>query len=176
MKKTTAGLQRGTVQVVAYRPEWHALFLEEKQRLQTALGSKVYDIEHIGSTAVPGLAAKPLIDMIAAVDDLSVYKELIAPLTTLGYEFMPERVFADRIFFPKGPRENRTHHLSLVVKNSAGWRDPIVFRDYLAEHSETRDAYQKLKQNLAIKYANDRRAYTAAKSAFIQKALRSIKE
>lgn len=89
--------------------------------------------------------------MLVAVDNLSVYKQLIEPLTGLGYEFMPERVFADRVFFPKGPRENRTHHLSLVVKGSEQWQNTIAFRDYLRNNSTTRSKYQALKSELAIK-------------------------
>ncbi len=146
------GLKRGTVDVVTYRPGWSAEFDKEKQRLLNALGDNVSDIEHVGSTSVPGLAAKPIIDMLAAVDDLSDFKQLIEPLTALGYEFMPERVFSDRVFFPKGPRENCTHHLSLAVKNSDGWNKTIAFRDYLRKDASARDKYQTLKTELATKF------------------------
>lgn len=162
------GLKRGTVSVVEYQPSWVAAFDEEKQQLLDALGDNVSGIEHVGSTSVPGLAAKPIIDMLAAVDDLSVYKRLIEPLTALGYEFMPERVFADRVFFPKGPRENRTHHLSLAVKNSDGWNKTIAFRDYLRENASARDKYQSFKTQLAAKYPNDRASYTKAKEQLIE--------
>lgn len=167
------GLERGTVQVVPYDPEWPQLFQEEKQRLEAALGDYIHDIEHIGSTSVPGLAAKPIIDMIASVDDLAVYKQLIKPLENLGYEFMPERVFNDRVFFPKGSHKNRTHHLSLVLKNSAGWYDPIAFRDYLIAHEDTCQAYQKLKERLASQYSNDRATYTKAKETMIKDIMKA---
>lgn len=162
------GLKRGTVRIVSYDPEWPKLFAAEKQRLQVALGGKIGAVEHIGSTSVPGLAAKPLIDMIAEVDNPSIYKELIAPLKKLGYEFMPERVFADRVFFPKGPRAERTHHLSLVVKNSDSWRRPLQVRDYLRKDPEAREAYQRLKEDLARQYPTDRKSYTSAKGEFIE--------
>lgn len=165
------GLKRGTVRVVTYQPAWTEAFEKEKQQLQDALGDNVSDIEHIGSTSVPGLAAKPIIDMIAAVDDLSVYKQLIEPLTALGYEFMPERVFADRVFFPKGPRENRTHHLSLAVKDSDQWRKTITFCDYLRNNTPARSKYQALKTELATKYPNDRASYTKAKEQLIEQLL-----
>lgn len=166
------GLKRGTVQVVPYNPAWPQLFQEEKARLETALGSAARGIEHIGSTSVPGLAAKPIIDIIVAVDSLAIYKQFIVPLERLGYEFMPERIFDDRVFFPKGPRENRTHHLSLVAKNSAGWYEPIRFRDLLIAHPDRHQAYQKLKEELAEQYSNDRASYTKAKAMFIESVLR----
>lgn len=165
------GLKRGTVSVVAYQPAWVEAFEKEMQQLQDALGKNVTDIEHIGSTSVPGLAAKPIIDMIAAVGDLSIYKQLAEPLAALGYEFMPKRVFTDRVFFPKGPRENRTHHLSLVVKDSDQWKKTIAFRDYLRTDASARNKYQALKAELAAKYPNDRASYTKAKEQFIEQQL-----
>ena len=170
------GLRRGTVNVVAYQPAWVTAYDKEKQRLQDALGGYISAIEHAGSTAVPGLAAKPIIDMIAAVDDLSVYKEVIRPLTALGYEYMPERVFAGRVFFPKGPRENRTHHLSLVVKNSEGWTQPLLFRDYLRKNNAALNRYQTLKAKLATQYPDDRASYTKAKEQLIQEILNEAAE
>lgn len=165
------GLKRGTVEVVPYSLEWPKLFQEEKSRLKAALGNTIHEIEHIGSTSIPELAAKPIIDMIASVDNLEVYKQLIKILEDLGYEFMPERVFKDRVFFPKGPRENRTHHLSLVLKGSAGWNNPIAFRDYLTLHKNVRKEYQELKQKLALQYPHDRAAYTTAKEGVIEKIM-----
>lgn len=126
-EKASVGLRRGTVNLVDYTPDWKETFKKERQLLLNALSPVISEVEHIGSTSVPGLAAKPIIDIIIAVDDLAVYEQLITPLTALGYEFMPERVFTDRAFFPKGPRENRTHHLSLVVKNSNGWTEQSCF-------------------------------------------------
>lgn len=99
------GLKRGTVRLAPYNPMWQELFEVEKITLLNHVGNYISEIEHIGSTSVPGLSAKPIIDMIAAVKDLSVYTQLIEPLTKLGYEFMPERVFSDRVFFPKGPQK-----------------------------------------------------------------------
>jgi len=168
------GLPRGSVKLNTYNPNWPILFQEEREKLRRALGDKVGGIEHVGSTSVPGLASKPIIDMIAAVDNLNVYIELIKPLIALGYEYMPERIFADRVFFPKGPRSNRTYHLSLVVKDSDGWRYPMAFRDYLIANSNTRNQYQKLKEELAKKYPNDREKYTSAKAAFIDKVINNL--
>lgn len=167
----TIGLKRGTVKIVAYNPDWVAAFEAEKNNLERVIGEYVSAIEHVGSTAVPKLAAKPIIDMIAAVDDLSIYTQLLETLTEHGYEYMPERVFADRVFFPKGPRENRTHHLSLVIKNSKGWTEPIAFRDYLRCHPIERKKYQALKEKLAEQYPNHRALYTQSKDTLIKEML-----
>lgn len=168
------GLKRGTVSIVPYQSAWTAAFEKEKEQLLGALGGTVSDIQHIGSTSVPGLAAKPIIDMLAAVDNLSVYKRLIEPLAALGYEFMPERVFTDRVFFPKGPRDNRTHHLSLVVRDSDQWKKTVAFRDYLRNNTPARNKYQALKSELAAKYPNDRASYTKAKEQLIEQLLTEV--
>jgi GrpB-like predicted nucleotidyltransferase (UPF0157 family) len=161
------GLQRGTVTVVEYDAAWREEFEAEKNRLLRSLSGIVDEIEHIGSTAVPGLASKPIIDMIAAVHELKAYTLVVKPLETMGYEFMPERVFADRVFFPKGTHECRTHHLSLVVKNSSGWLEPIRLREYLRNNASERERYQELKLKLAAVYPYERAQYTDAKSEII---------
>jgi GrpB-like predicted nucleotidyltransferase (UPF0157 family) len=165
------GLKRGAVELFPYNNAWLKLFEVEKQRLLIALNGIISEIEHIGSTAIPSLAAKPLIDIIAAIDSLSDYRNAIKPLQALDYEFMPERVFVDRVFFPKGPRENRTFHLSLVEKNSKQWVDSLLFRDYLRSHVDGREKYQLLKEKLAQHYANDRELYTKGKEEFISLTL-----
>lgn len=169
------GLQRGTVEVVAYDAQWAEEFVREKQRLLDALGERVLAIEHIGSTSVPGLAAKPIIDMIAAVKAFDDVEQLIQPLKELGYEYMPERMFATRKFFPKGPRTSRTHHLNFVlVDDPEQWVQPLAFRDYWRTHTDARDTYAALKQQLAKAHSDDRTAYTAAKTEFIRGILLAI--
>jgi GrpB-like predicted nucleotidyltransferase (UPF0157 family) len=171
----TLGLQRGTVEVMAYDLRWAEEFALERQRLLDGLGDRVLVIEHIGSTSVPGLAAKPIIDMIAAVKTFDEVERMIQPLEKLGYEYMPERMFEDRKFFPKGPRANRTHHLNFVLSDDAEqWIQPLAFRDYLRTHNDARDAYADLKQQLAKAHPDDRASYTAAKSEFIQAILRNL--
>lgn len=165
------GLKRRIVKLVDYNPEWVGAFEAEKQNLLATLEDFLKDIEHVGSTSIPELKAKPIIDMLAVVDDLSVYQQLIKPLTKMGYEYMPEQVFEDRVFFPKGPRNNRTHHLNLVTKNSKQWTELRLFRDYLTKNKVARMKYQKLKVALAKKYPNDRLSYTKAKEQLIQKIL-----
>ncbi len=163
------GLRRGTVKVVEYSPNWPKDFEAEKQRLIDAFGDKILTIEHIGSTSVPGLAAKPIIDMIAAVKSFDDLPEFVNRLQKLGYEYMPERMFNNRKFFPKGSQENRTHHLSLVLLGDPEqWIKPIAFRDYLRIHETERDEYANLKTTLANRYANDRATYTQLKDDFFR--------
>lgn len=169
------GLARGMVEVMAYDPRWAEEFALERQRLLKTLGDQVVAIEHIGSTSVPGLAAKPIIDMIAAIRSFDDVAPLIPLLEKLGYEYMPERMFIDRKFFPKGPHSKRTHHLNFVLSGDAEqWVEPLQFRDYLRTHSDVRDMYAALKQQLAKAHVEDRAAYSAAKSEFIDTIVRDL--
>lgn len=168
-KVQSIGLKRGTVKIVAYDPNWQNEFEAEKRRLLEAFGDKILAIEHIGSTSIPKLAAKPIIDMVAAVASFDDLPEFIDGLQKLGYEYMPERMFNDRKFFPKGSQENRTHHLNLVLQDDPEqWTKPIAFRDYLRTHEAERERYAKLKTKLAEQYADDRATYTKLKDDFFQ--------
>lgn len=168
-KGSVVGLKRGTVKVVAYNPNWSKEFEAEKQNLIDTFGDKIVAVEHIGSTSIPGLAAKPIIDIVAAVKSFNNLAEFIEGLQKLGYEYMPERMFDDRKFFPKGSQENRTHHLNLVLQdNPEQWTKPIALRDYLRTHETERNEYAKLKTTLAQQYADDRATYTRLKDNFFQ--------
>lgn len=152
-------------------------YKKERLILLNKIGDHISEIHHIGSTSIPDLKAKPIIDIIAVVDNLDDYKKLVRPLEQIGYTFMKDRVFAikDRVFFPKGPEGNRTHHLSLVLKESQQYKDNLLFRDYLTYNAEARRAYQALKESLSKKFANDRESYTKAKESFITKVLEKAK-
>jgi len=167
------GLRRGTVKLLPYDKAWPKLFEAERAKLFKALDGIIFEIEHIGSTSVPGLAAKPLIDIMASVSTLRDYEKAIKPLEALGYEYMPDRVFGDRIFFPKGPQENRTVHLSLVEKNSTQWTQALFFREYLRDHPDKRDEYGCLKEDLVKRFEDDRKRYSEGKNEFIQSILLS---
>lgn len=163
------GLKRGTVKVVDYDPNWQKEFEAEKQRLIETFGDRILAIEHIGSTSIPGLVAKPIIDIVIAVKSFDDLPYFINGLQKLDYEYMPERMFNDRKFFPKGSQENRTHHLNLVLQDDPEqWTKPIAFRDYLRTHEAERELYAKLKTKLAEQYANDRTTYTKLKDDFFQ--------
>lgn len=164
------GLKRGTVQLVDYDSSWAAEFEKEKQLLTKVLGGKVVRIEHIGSTAVPGLSAKPVIDIEVGLRNFDDYKRLIPLAEKLGYHFMPDRIFGTYVFMPKGADDCRTHYLHFAEINSSDWNNAIAFRDALRADSKLRNAYASLKYHLASVY-EDRASYTKAKGEFIEQAL-----
>ena len=165
------GLRRGAVQLVPYTPAWATLFQAERARLQHALGADALDIQHIGSTAVPGLAAKPILDLGIAVAAESVVAACVPRLTALGYTYRGYRGSDEGHFFDQGPERRLTHYLHMLPIHAPAWWNYLLFRDYLMTHPAVRDAYMRLKQDLASQYADDRAAYTAAKATFIQHIL-----
>jgi len=166
------GVQRGKVIVVPFDSSWKKEFEKEKEKLLDTFGNKIINIEHIGSTAIPGLCAKPIIDINVAIHSLEQAQSFIEPLEQLGYEYIAERHFKDRYFFPKGTKSNRTHHLNLVeIGSQTGWINPLLFRDYLIHNSEMRDYYCNLKRNLSYRYSDNREKYTERKSDFVRTIL-----
>ena len=163
------------VVIVDYDPAWPGMFEKEKARLLAVAGTWMQDVQHVGSTAVPELAAKPIIDIMIAIYDLADVEKCIAPIESLGYGYMGEHGLPERHFFRKPAPDTwigRTHHIHMVLKNSNQWTNQVNFRDYLRAHPETRQAYQDLKRDLAGQFGNDRFAYTDAKQEFIFAALR----
>ncbi len=126
-------------------------------------------LEHVGSTAVPGLAAKPILDILAGLRVLSDARACIPRLEAIGYEYVPE--YEDRLperrYFRKGPLENRTHHLHMVEIGSDFWTSHVRFRKYLRGHPEAAREYEALKRDLAAAHAGDRDLYTESKADFI---------
>jgi GrpB-like predicted nucleotidyltransferase (UPF0157 family) len=174
---TSLGVPRGTVILKDYDPEWRDLFEQEKELLEKTFGTRILAIEHIGSTAIPGIPAKPIIDINVAVSSLDDIDDFIVGLQKLGYEYIPERRFPDRQFFPKGPAELRTHHLNLVELDSeTGWRNELLFRDYLRSHEDARSKYADVKRKLAALYANDRDEYTEQKGEFIMGIIKEAQQ
>jgi GrpB-like predicted nucleotidyltransferase (UPF0157 family) len=165
------GLERGTVRVVAYTPEWAHLFEEERRCLQDALGAFALRIEHVGSTSVEGLAAKPIIDIAVAVGDLSRVETCVGALAALGYEHKGENGVPGRQYFAKG--QPRTHHLHMFESESEGWRAHLRFRDRLRAYPSLVEEYAKLKRRLAGEFPTDRGAYTKAKASFVERVLES---
>ncbi|HVH31337.1 MAG TPA: GrpB family protein [bacterium] len=156
--------------IVEYDPRWPALFEEEKARLLSAAGPLLAAIEHIGSTAVPRLAANPIIDIMGGVRDLGEVTRYVAVLEGLGYEYVPqyEAFIPERRYFRKPTRGHspRTHHLHVVELTSDFWRRHLLFRDYLRTHPQALREYADLKRHLASEYGDDGRGYTDAKGAF----------
>jgi GrpB-like predicted nucleotidyltransferase (UPF0157 family) len=163
-----------SVTIEPYNPAWPALFAFERLLLAPVLAPwLVGPIEHIGSTAVAGLSAKPVIDIMAAVKDLQSSVASIDALKALGYCYSDYK--ADVMhWFCKPSALERTHHLHLVPLNCPLWRDRLAFRDRLLTDEATRRGYAELKLALAAKHRNDRDAHTEAKTDFIRSALGAI--
>jgi GrpB-like predicted nucleotidyltransferase (UPF0157 family) len=161
--------------IVPYDPTWPALYAAEAARVRAALPRDlVVAIEHFGSTAVPGLAAKPVIDILVAVPSIAVARErAVAPLTALGYAFWADNPKRDRLFFVKGlpPAPRRTHHIHMTEPEGEAWQR-LRFRDHLRARPEAREAYLAVKLDLARRFPEDREAYTEGKQDFVDEIMR----
>ena len=157
------------VEVVPYDPAWPGQFVEEAELLRRALAAwLVGTIEHIGSTAIPGVAAKPVIDILAGVQSLDESRPAIAAATELGYCYAAYQAEVEHWFCKPSPAV-RTHHLHLIPVGTDGWVRPLAFRDYLRTHPDVAREYVVLKRQLALVHRLDREAYTRAKQPFIDR-------
>jgi GrpB-like predicted nucleotidyltransferase (UPF0157 family) len=168
------------VDIVSYDPIWLKLFKDEEEFLNTNFPEIIKRIEHFGSTAIPGISAKPIVDMLIEVTSLKETKKFIVPvLKSLGYDYFwrPEidkpPMYA--WFIKRNSAGNRTHHLHMVEANSKLW-ERLYFRDYLREHQEAAEQYETIKTELSQKFPNDREAYTKAKTEFISSVTEKAKE
>lgn len=153
-----------------YHPEWQMKFRYEAFLIRFVIGRYISVIEHIGSTAVPGLAAKPIIDMLIGVKSLSDSPRFVPRLELLGYVYVPKHEvdLPERRYLYKQRRGEDTFHLHMVEPQSEFYRRHIAFRDYLRSHPETVAEYAALKLRLAHEFGSDRAGYTDAKTEFIQ--------
>ena len=163
------GLPSGTVKLCPHSRQWSVAFASERRRLARYTGSRVYRLEHIGSTAVPGLDAKPIIDIALCIPSLRSLKPWIRILASAGYVYKGEYGLPGRHFFVRG--DPVTHHLHLVEKGCPHWAKWLLFRDYLRAHPDAAQRYNALKRRLATRYAHDRDAYTRAKTPFVARLL-----
>jgi GrpB-like predicted nucleotidyltransferase (UPF0157 family) len=162
------GLRRGAVILRDYDPRWVDEFAQEAARLQALLGGHVL-IEHVGSTAVPGLPAKPLIDIALAFASRDALEDARDRLMGAGYDYRGD--FGDRggVILAKGPDGNRTHLLHLVERTDNQWDRYLAFRDALRADAALRDEYAATKQRLSAGYWDDREAYVEGKRPFIER-------
>lgn len=169
---STPWYRAAPVRLHDYDPSWPALYGDEAKLLRNTLAPDLVAIEHIGSTSVPGMAAKPVIDLLAAVTDYGRFPSIVQRLGSVGYVYTPESEAddPDRRVFRKGPADIsqlRTHHLHLTTTGSRYWRRMVAFRDHLRRHPEDATAYVDLKRALAARHAADPAAYTAGKHEFV---------
>ena len=169
-KPSSIGLRRGTVKLHASNPAWAEAFRAEATRV----AQKVADaelppllFEHVGSTAVPGLEAKPIIDLMAGYQPGTEPSAYFIALQAAGYEHRGPQGVPERELFVRGPEHDRTHHLNLIAFDGRFWRDHIVFRDRLRDEPAVRAAYAELKRQLAASHPDDRGGYTAGKARLV---------
>lgn len=174
LEEKVARVVKEEVDVMAYDPVWPRLFEKEKEHLLACLPSEIVRrIEHFGSTAVPGLPAKPIVDILVEVTDLGETRQRIAPiLEDQAYDYFWRPSWGDDVppwyawFIKRGKDGKRTHHIHMVEAHFEHW-DRLFFRDYLLEYPKVAEEYATLKMALSRAYHNDRVAYTMAKTDFI---------
>jgi GrpB-like predicted nucleotidyltransferase (UPF0157 family) len=166
------------IDVVDYDSAWPALFESEAARLATYFPpGSIRRLEHIGSTAVPGLAAKPIIDILVGVDDFGLVADRVAPaMEQAGYDYFFRPTFGDDgprypWFIGRDASGARLSHVHVALMGDAPQWDRVVFCDYLRRHSDVARDYAVLKRDLAARFPDDREAYTLAKTAFITEAM-----
>jgi GrpB-like predicted nucleotidyltransferase (UPF0157 family) len=168
------GLLHGTVQLAEWTPRWAELFTEEAVRLCVALGGLAVAIEHYGSTSVPGLVAKPLLDILVGGPNAPDASPYIAALAPLGYDYAAHAGVPEHLVFGRGLA--RTHLVHVVRYGSAAWHRALAFRDALRGDTRLREAYAVLKRELAQLHGLDRSRYTEEKGAFIDHVLQDYRE
>ena len=159
--------------VSPYYAEWPGVFRGIRDELIAVFSPFAVAVEHIGSTSVPGLAAKPVIDVLLGAHALTDIESRIGPLGELGYAYISkyEREIPMRRYFVKSPAASLRVHVHGVEIDSPIWREHLAFRDALRGDSDLRARYQALKLRLAEAFADDKSAYTAAKGPFIQSVI-----
>ena len=160
----------GSVRIVPYDSTWPLEFSAEAARIERACDGLPIRLEHIGSTAIPGLAAKPVIDILAGRPGNIPGERYLAAFKQLGYEHKGAYGIPGRNYFRKGTP--RTHHVHMFSVSSEMWRDHLLFRDYLRAHPEIAREYETIKRELAMTYVLDRERYTDAKGPFVRSIVR----
>jgi NAD-dependent deacetylase len=154
---------RSRVVIAEYDPEWPRLYCEEAARIREALGEVVAEVEHMGSTAVPGLAGKPVIDISVGLRSLDLAPHHVAAMQELGYQYMGELGLPGRLYFRKGPTTS-THHVHAVEWGGEHWHRHLAFRDYLRAHPDEARRYAESKRRLAVEVGHDWYDYVERKN------------
>ena len=168
------GLQRGKVSLSDHNSEWISEAKEVILELWSLLGKYAVDIQHVGSTSIRYIHAKPIIDIAVAVDDFDNLREVRDVLEANGFSYVCEDI-AGQYLFACGTDEIRTHHIHFVCADSEAWHNYLNFRDYLMAFPDKAKEYDRLKQALAAQYSNDRARYTAGKAQLVSQLLEEAK-
>lgn len=170
------GLRMGEVRLEKSNKEWKGSFEIEKENLGKIFKGIALKIEHVGSTSIEGISAKPIIDIAVAVKKLNDFEKVRDEFYNIKDYSIKEDSPSDEILVRKGDPEEITHFIHIMEYNSERYKNQILFRDYLRTHEAERVEYEELKIKLAKKYKNDRKKYTANKNDFIQKVLKRARE
>lgn len=168
------GLRSGVVELTPYQQEWPSLYEQEKRRILASIGEHVLDVQHVGSTAIPGMQAKAILDIAIAVRSFEEARVCIASMEEAGYRYRGELGIPYRHYFVKG--EPRTHQVHMVERDGAEWERMLLFRDFLRTHAEAAREYADLKLRLASEYPTDVERYTNEKGPFIEKVVKEARK
>lgn len=155
------------VRILDHDPAWATLANSELRRIKEELGKVAVRMEHVGSTAVPGLAAKPILDLQLSVADIALRERYVGPLERLGYLFVPAPELPDYHFFARPPERPRTHHLHVCEAGSAHEARHVAVRDFLRTHDEEAARYADLKRQVVARHPEDRVAYIDGKEEYL---------
>ena len=163
------GLKRGVLALCPYHAEWETYYDEEQRRLQAVIADGVEKIEHVGSTAIPGMIAKPILDIAIRVNDMRCIEQSKPALIEMGYVYRGEQGITGRHLFAKG--DPVTHHVHIMLPDCQNWFKQVCFRDYLLNHPNIALEYAALKRELISNPKIDRKAYSNGKAPFIERVL-----
>lgn len=164
------GLEPGVVRLADYDARWPMLFAAEAARIRSDSRALTLRLEHVGGTSIPGMCAKPVLDIAAAHPRAASIEDYVAAFARAGYQYRGERGLPGRHYFCRG--QPRAYHIHLVEEDGHLWRDYIAFRDYLRTHGDVSGQFAEVKRVLAARFGQDREAYTEAKSPHVQDILR----
>lgn len=168
------GLHKDKVELLPYDEEWKNEFKKEKECLENLLKGYALDIQHVGSTSIPGICAKPIIDVAVAVKSTDVLYDIIELLRDSGYDIKNSIEDKGEVLLAKGAPECRTHYVHVEVLGSEYWNNHILFRDYLLNHPEYIAMYEEMKRNTLDQF-KERKQYTAHKNEFIHRVIELAK-
>ncbi|MHA1122076.1 MAG: GrpB family protein [Candidatus Heimdallarchaeota archaeon] len=168
------------VRIVVYNPNWPEIYKLEKEKIKEKIDEYIASIDHIGSTAIEGLVAKPIVDILIGLNSLDDAQFCIPKLEELNYEYVPEfeDVLPDRRYFRKPPTDqgSRDFHVHMVEIKTYFWKRQLIFRDYLRKFPEVASEYGELKLKLAADLQDDREAYSEGKTDFILGILEKVEK
>lgn len=166
------GLKTGELRLSDHTPDWTVAYAHEVLELRRLLADHFITAEHIGSTSIPDIPAKPIVDMMVAVPTMRIAQQMIGRMTEAGYVYRPDGSLPDRVYFNRRSGQVDTHHVSISTTSTNFWAEKCVFRDFLRANRIAKEQYAKLKQTLASSLGNDRVAYTNSKREFVYGVLK----